>query len=189
MRRWPIVFVLAVFLVPVFTCPAADSPAPTVYPDIDVPGGREPSGARGGESLETLCVAEFRDVGADAINDALKGTPMAGTGQAVINGARLYDIDPRLMVAIAMLESRCGASPLAQLTGNAYGIGAIDSDPMQARRYSTSAKGDYDCAKLLGIYADHGRDTIPEIGARWATDPLWGQKIARIWVQQFGEEG
>ena len=134
-------------------------------------------------------MAEFRDVGADAINDALKGTPMAGTGQAIINGARLYDIDPRVIVAIAMLESGCGRSSLAQATGNAYGIGAVDANPLQARRYPDLARGAYDCARLLRIYADNGRDTIPEISARWATDRKYGDKLGAIWVQHFGEEG
>lgn len=76
---------------------------------------------------------------ANSINDYLSGKGMLdGMGQAILTGAKKYDINPAYLISHMILETGHGKSPLAQgikvngkMVYNMYGIQATDYSPIK----------------------------------------------------------
>lgn len=121
-----------------------------------------------------------------------KGSPMAGQGAAFLEAGVEYEIDPRLIVAIAGAESYFGITTCADF--NAWGWGcptrpqAFTGWPHAIR---TVAKG------LRENYLDDGLETVGEIHLRYAppnatNDPnglnfAWSDNVAKFLVEQGGD--
>src|SRR5699024_4306935 len=77
-------------------------------------------------------------VSASQLNKVLSGKgTLSGQGQAFINGTKKYGVNEAYLIAHAQLETGNGSSSLAKgvkyngkTVYNMYGIGAVDSDPL-----------------------------------------------------------
>ncbi|MCC6831426.1 MAG: glucosaminidase domain-containing protein [Thermoleophilia bacterium] len=90
------------------------------------------------------------------------GSPMAGLGTVLVEVSSQSGIDPRLIVAIAAHETMLGTYGPAAAINNPFGLGPGMVFPSEgdAVRYAVST--------LARYYLPEGRDTIAEIGAKWA---------------------
>jgi hypothetical protein len=120
------------------------------------------------------------------------GSPLAGIGQGVMDGASKYGINPVYIVAHAIHETGWGKSRIYREKNNLFGWGAIDSSPFAgAGRFpSPEVCIDYVMGKINSLYlkptgkyyvrqpclgnADYG------MNVNYASDKEWGQKIAAI---------
>ncbi len=133
-------------------------------------------------------------VGAESVDRYLqsKGSPMAGAGAAFVEAGVEYEVDPRLLVAIAGAESYFGVTTCASY--NAWGWGCPtrpQSFDDWAHAIRTVAKG------LREGYLDDGLETVGEIHLRYAppnakNDPTglnfaWPDNVARFLVEQGGD--
>lgn len=175
-------------------------------------------------------------VSAGELNKVLAGKGvLAGQGQAFINGAKKHGINEAYLMSHAFLETGHGTSTLAtgvevgkdksgklvrvtssnrknltaiKTTYNMFGIGAVDSNPLNGgaitayeNGWTTPAKAIEGGAKWIGdgyIYNEHGQNTLYKMkwnpnmvdGAAWkqyATDIAWATKqvsnIKNIYTQ------
>ena len=121
-----------------------------------------------------------------------KGSPMAGQGAAFVEAGVEFELDPRLLVAIAGAESYFGITTCADY--NAWGWGC----PTRPQAFDdwrhailTVAKG------LREGYLDDGLESVGEIHLRYAppnaaNDPTglnfaWPDNVARFLVEQGGD--
>lgn len=164
-------------------------------------------------------------VSAGELNKVLTGKGvLAGQGQAFINGAKKHGINEAYLMSHAFLETGHGTSTLAKgvevgkdksgkpvrvtssnrknltaikTTYNMFGIGAVDSNPLNGgaitayeNGWTTPAKAIEGGAKWIGdgyIYNEHGQNTLYKMkwnprmneGYAWkqyATDIAWATK-------------
>ena len=144
-------------------------------------------------------------VSASELNKVLSGKgTLAGQGQAFINGASKHGVNEAYLIAHALLETGHGTSNLAkgvQYNGrtvyNMFGIGAVDSNPLNGgaktaydNGWFTPAAAIEGGAKWIGdgyIYNEHNQNTLYKM--RWnprmsegyafkqyATDIGWAHK-------------
>lgn len=121
-----------------------------------------------------------------------KASPIAGNGRALLRAGAKYDIDPRLIVAIAGAESFFGVVTCAPY--NAWGWGC-PSGPYRFRSWEegidTVARG------LRTGYLDEGRTSVTEIHRKYAplaasNDPnglnlVWARNVATFLIEQGGD--
>lgn len=152
-------------------------------------------------------INKFHDVDVNILNDYLKGCGvLEGKGQAFIDSAKKYDIDPIYLVAHSIWESGRGSSTLAkgvtvtQFNGetlespvvvhNLFGIGAIDDDALGAGA-ATAYKYDWTSIEkaidggaswIARNYIkdeDFNQNTLWKM--RWNTNIVWHAYATDIW--------
>lgn len=117
-------------------------------------------------------------------------TLMTGMGQSFIEAANLTGLNPIYLVAHAAHETGWGRSAIAQQKYNYYGIGAIDSRPLEgAFDYDTPESGIIAGALWISrnyIHSDrHQQTTLDNMrnnkgSHQYATDEAWHVKIVEI---------
>lgn len=121
-----------------------------------------------------------------------KGSPMAGQGAAFVASGGRWQLDPRLLVAIAGAESSFGQITCAPF--NAWGWGC----PNGPYRFTSWADGIDTVAKgLRTYYLAEGRTTVAAINQKYApigaaNDPTglnnhWTINVSRFLVEQGGD--
>lgn len=107
------------------------------------------------------CVAAGDAAGLDQIL-LNAGSPMAGLGTVLVDVSTQNGIDPRFIVAIAAHETMLGTYGPAAAIHNPFGLGPgmVFASEGDAVRFAI--------ATLAQYYLAEGRDTIAEIGAKWA---------------------
>lgn len=122
----------------------------------------------------------------------LKGSPMTGAGNAFLEAGLKYEIDPRLVVAIAGAESYFGVTTCASF--NAWGWGC-PSGPYRFGSWKhaieTVTKG------LAENYVSDGLTSVGRIHLRYAppgakNDPTdlnygWARNVATFLIEQGGD--
>src|SRR5699024_3532749 len=145
------------------------------------------------------------NVSSTELNKILKNKGiLKGKGKAFINGAKKHDVNEAYLIAHASIETGNGTSELSKglkykvkTVYNVYGIGAVDSDPVQegAKKayeegWTTPEKAIEGGAKWIGkdyIHNEHKQNTLYKMrwnpnmseGYAWkqyATDIGWAHK-------------
>ena len=110
-------------------------------------------------------------------------------GQSLINCQNKNGTNASLMLGVSINESAWGMSFYAQNRNNLFGIGAVDSDPNQAKSfdtveecfnyfaYNTISAGYLDCVDWR-YRGPHLGDKRSGINVKYASDPYWGEKAA-----------
>jgi|SRR6516165_3022878 hypothetical protein len=103
---------------------------------------------------------------ADQLNTHLGGA-FAGQGQAFIDAANRYGIDPVLLASISMFETGNGTSHMVQTKNNPAGI--WDSKAGAYRTFSSLDDGlDFTARNLKTNYINQGLTTPEQIGPKYA---------------------
>jgi len=121
-----------------------------------------------------------------------KGSPMAGSGAALMASGGRWQIDPRLIVAIAGAESSFGAITCAPF--NAWGYGC----PNGPYNFSSWADGiDTVAQGLRTNYLSEGRVSVALINLKYAplgaaNDPTglnnhWTANVSKFYLEQGGD--
>ena len=116
------------------------------------------------------------DHGVAALERAFAGTELAGLGPALVAAEAETGVNAVLLAAIIAHESGWGTSPLARDKNNLAGLGAYDG-----REYSAGmsfATREESVMFLARLVARNPNGTLDEIGAWYATDPRWAEKVA-----------
>lgn len=92
-------------------------------------------------------------------NKMLEGSPLAGQGQAFVMAGEQNDVDWRLLIAIARSETNLGRTGGAQAIHNPFGLGP-------GITYGNWSQAIAAAARTIAGYPK--RDTIADIGAKWA---------------------
>lgn len=127
--------------------------------------------------------AEELDAWIDQV--APEGSSMRGLGSTFLEAGKQSGLDPRYLVSHAALETGWGGgySNGDPNKGNWFGIGAVDSDPDNAKKYGDGIIGG---AKWIADnYYSQGQTTLDSMRNnggehQYATDPEWDKKIASI---------
>jgi hypothetical protein len=93
---------------------------------------------------------------------AVPESPLVGLGRVFVREGRAAGVDPRLLVAIALQESRLGTAGSGRAARNAFGWGPAISFASWPAGIRAVAKG------LRRGYLARGRDTIAAIAPVWA---------------------
>ena len=116
---------------------------------------------------------------------AFEDTPLAGIGEALVEAEAETGINALVLAAIAAHESGWGRSKLARDKNNLAGLGAYDGQEYSAGiRFDSRASSIMFLAELLAVkYAPGGcyyggSHDLQGIGARYASDPRWAEKVA-----------
>lgn len=105
---------------------------------------------------------------AAAIDRALGGV-LRGQGQAFVEAAQKYGIDPRLLAAISMHETGNGTSRFARELNNVGGIMDPKQNWQRGKRFGSMQEGiDYMARNLKRNYFDKGLRTLPQIQQKYA---------------------
>ena len=104
---------------------------------------------------------------------AFSGTALAGIGDALVQAETETGINALVLAAICAHESGWGTSRLARERNNLAGLGAYDDCPGMAIRFDSREECIFYLARLI---ADSG--SLEEIGAWYASDPRWAEKVA-----------
>jgi len=127
---------------------------------------------------------------AQILDDFCKGTPMYATGAFFVAAQKKHNINARYFCAHAIHESNWGKSAIAQAKNNLFGFQAYDSSPLASARTFDSFEH---CIDFVADYISRhyltpgGRwyngATLRGMNVHYATDPLWGQKIANLMMK------
>jgi len=142
--------------------------------------------SRGGRiDATTIPVTTPSGFSAARFERAFVGTALAGIGEALVQAEELYGINSLVLAAIIVHETGWGQSRLAREKNNLAGLGAYDGS-----EYSAGIKFDSRTASIMflaellaveyapgGCYYGGSRD-LQGIGARYASDPRWAEKVA-----------
>lgn len=116
---------------------------------------------------------------------AFSGTALAGIGEALVQAERGTGTNALILAGIIIHESGWGTSRLAREKCNMAGLGAYDgSEYSSGITFDSRAESVMFLARLLAThYAPGGKyfggsHDLAGIGARYATDPAWAQKVA-----------
>jgi len=123
-----------------------------------------------------------------------KQSPLVGWGLPMVRISRRYDVDPRLPAAIASCETSGGTRGGGPQVNNDFGLLVKGGDH---RQFKSRKQAILYLAKLLhDKYVSKGRDTIVEIGARYAptsasNDPAgknhrWVSCVTGVYKQLHG---
>jgi hypothetical protein len=93
---------------------------------------------------------------------AVPESPLVGLGRVFVREGRSAGVDPRLLVAIALQESRLGTAGSGPAARNAFGWGPAIRFASWPAGIRTVAHG------LRRGYLARGRDTIAAIATAWA---------------------
>lgn len=118
------------------------------------------------------------------------GSPFNGQGNVFIQAQKESGLDARYILAHAALESAWGKSNIAKKYNNYFGIGAFDSNPDNASKFSNKAlaSGIINGAKWIAknyYNSQYKQKTLYKMRFnngvhQYATDPNWHTKIANI---------
>lgn len=101
---------------------------------------------------------------ADRLNQILNGK-LKGAGDLFVAAGQQYNVNPALLAAISMHETGNGTSRAAYERNNVAGVMGANG----LRNYSSVAESILDMARnLRQNYLDEGKQTIAEIGAKYA---------------------
>ncbi|TWT03673.1 glucosaminidase domain-containing protein [Planomicrobium sp. CPCC 101079] len=107
---------------------------------------------------------EFKPAQFMKMDSTLDGK-LSGTAVHFINAGKKYNIDPNLLTAIAKHETGNGTSRAVNEKNNVAGMMGKDG----LRSYGSVEESIFDMARnLRQNYLDQGKDTIAEIGAKYA---------------------
>lgn len=116
---------------------------------------------------------------------AFAGTGLEGIGEALALAEAETGINALVLAAIIVHESGWGRSRLAREKNNLAGLGAYDDQEYSAGiRFDSRADSIMYLARLLAMhYAPGGKHfggshDLQGIGARYASDPRWAEKVA-----------
>ena len=116
---------------------------------------------------------------------AFAGTPLAGIGEALVQAEAETGINALVLAGIIAHESGWGTSRLAQEKQNLAGLGAYDgAEYSSGITFDSRAGSIMFLARLLAThYAPGGKHfggshDLQGIGARYASDPRWAEKVA-----------
>lgn len=119
---------------------------------------------------------------------------MYGSGKDFIAAANTYGVNALMMFGVALNESASGTSKISFYKNNIFGIGAVDSDPINgARAYNDVTSSIFDYAKFTGAstsaynnpvsdkyyYGTHYGNKGSGMNVKYASDPYWGEKQAQ----------
>lgn len=114
---------------------------------------------------------------------------MHGIGGVLTSHQNAYGVNALLMAGLAANESSWGNSAIAMQKNNLFGLAAVDSNPGNAKSYSSVSACIYDFAEIWmskgylnpkdgrywgGFLGDKGSG----INVCYASDPYWGEKAA-----------
>ena len=102
---------------------------------------------------------------------ALKGTSLAGIGEALVLAEAETGINAVILAAICAHESGWGTSRLARERNNLAGLGAYR--PGLGMTFDTRA----DCIDYLARLLAGRPGTLAEVGQWYAEDPGWARKV------------
>jgi flagellum-specific peptidoglycan hydrolase FlgJ len=106
----------------------------------------------------------FKPVQFIKLENSLEGK-LSGTANHFINAGKKYDIDPTLLSSIAIHETGNGSSRAVQDKNNVAGMMGKNG----LRSYESVEDSIFDMARnLRKNYLNQGKDTIAEIGAKYA---------------------
>lgn len=119
-------------------------------------------------------------------NYILKGTRLEGLGEAFIKAEIKHNINALFLLSLGIHESAYGSSLIARDKNNLFGLGAYDSSPYKSAIYfNTKTEGiDYAANYIVNKYLNKNGPfysngyTLKHVNKRYASDPLWGEKIA-----------
>jgi hypothetical protein len=101
---------------------------------------------------------------ADRLNQILNGK-LKGAGDLFVAAGQQYNVNPALLAAISMHETGNGTSRAAYERNNVAGVMGANG----LRNYSSVAESILDMARnLRQNYLDEGKQTVAEIGAKYA---------------------
>ena len=116
-----------------------------------------------------------------------KGSPMAEQGQALVESGRQWNVDPRLVVAIAGAESTFGTRVCAEY--NAWNWFYKDTTNCSANAFSSWNEGIERVMRgLRQLYLDRGRTTIPKIAEIYTTTErdIWISNVTLFYQTELG---
>lgn len=125
------------------------------------------------------------------INENTNSTSkLRGLGQAFKDAEETYGVNAILALGVAINESNGGMSEKAQTKNNLFGIGAVDSNPDNAKVFDTPEDSVIDFAKEYISSGYSNTDSWKYFGGhlgnknlganvKYASDPFWGEKAAR----------
>lgn len=120
-------------------------------------------------------------------NYILRDTRLEGLGEAFIQAEIDHGVNALFLLSLGIHESAYGASAIARDKNNLFGLGAYDSNPYKyALYFNTKAEcidfaGNHISSRYLTSTGSFfgGGYTLKHINKRYASDPLWGEKIAK----------
>lgn len=116
-----------------------------------------------------------------------KNSPLAGQGEALVKSGRRWNVDPRLVVAIAGAESTFGTRLCAEY--NAWNWFYKDTSKCSANAFSSWEEGIERVTRgLRQLYLDRGRTTIPKIAEIYtATErEIWIRNVTLFYETELG---
>jgi Mannosyl-glycoprotein endo-beta-N-acetylglucosaminidase len=133
---------------------------------------------------------------ADHPLDQYLGGALAGNGTAFEAAGQKYGVDPRLLAAIATLESGHGTSRATKMYNNPTGM-MDPKNPKQFLKYDSISDGiDATASNLSRNYLQQGLTTIPQIGAKYSppgasndrnnTNAQWPGTVQKLYTQMGG---
>lgn len=119
---------------------------------------------------------------AEYLDLAIQGTGLDGLGEAYVGAEKDYGINAIFLLSITVLESGWGESRLAVEKNNVSGFRAYDSDPYNsATIFTTKEQSIRRTAEVLSKeYVALGRNTIVDIGKKYARDKRWASKVHSV---------
>ncbi|MBF4692883.1 glucosaminidase domain-containing protein [Fusibacter ferrireducens] len=123
-------------------------------------------------------------VSADALNEKLEGTALAGLGNDFVAAEQKYGINAWFLTGLAIHESGFGTSRIAQDKNNIFGFRAYDATPYSSAAQFDSRGDSID--KVAQYLAEHYTNpsgkyfngiSVDAIGKRYATDPNWSNAL------------
>ncbi len=139
---------------------------------------RSAAPSRGGRrqlTLTTMPLDTPSGYSAARFEMALKGTSLAGIGEALVQAEAETGINGLILAGICAHESGWGTSRLAQEKNNLAGLGAYDHSPGSAIRFENREE----CVMFLAeLLRDRPGESLEEIGWWYASDKNWAKKVA-----------
>ncbi len=136
---------------------------------------RSAAASRGGGrqlTLTTMPLDTPSGYSAARFERALKGTSLAGIGEALVLAEAETGINAVILAAICYHESAGGTSRLARERNNLAGLGAYSAG--MGMTFESRA----DCIDYLARLLRDRPGTLDEVGRWYATDPGWSRKVA-----------
>jgi hypothetical protein len=112
----------------------------------------------------------------------LRGTPLAGHGDAFMEAEARYAVSARFLIGLAAVESGLGVSDLALRWNNLFGLGAADSGGTPMGWSSFRAGIDGGAAYIVRSFLNpsgryyHGA-TVSGVHVLYASSPTWATNV------------